>query len=317
MYAVPLNYVGTILVCTAKGWPIADVEWQKDGFSLSRESGIISEYSTVATSNSDMSVLARLTWTRKFRNSDEGEYECILRQRNTSLLKAVSQMIELKALTVTVHTVGDLPWTMCRSSINEHTVYFQIRIVGVECQTWMKSQKERIATQVHHELLSAVEYECNCAVDDRELQLTGVPQCSVRMDDAAVFHGVVQTNSLEKTRLIFCALSFWLESSAQLQIDGRLQAIDSSCPMEASETLNEECVPIETVIPSGNNVKEILAISGGIGGFMMIVILLITIVCCTGCYYQSRPRNMNSKCDGGISDTKEVSQGQGDHTYDQ
>lgn len=311
MYTVPLNYVGTILVCTAKGWPTPDVEWQKDGFSLSRESGIISEYNIVAT---DMSMLTRLMWTREFRNSDEGEYECILHQRNTSL-KAASQMIELKA--VTVHTVGDLPWTMCRSSVDEHVMYFQIRILGVECQTWMKSQKERIATQVQHELLSGVEYECNCAVDDRELQLIGMPQCSVQIDDAAVFHGVIQTNSLEKTRLIFCALSFWLESSAQLQIDGRFQAIDSNCPMEASETLNEECVPVETLTPSGNSVKEILAISGGIGGFIMIVILLITIVCCTGCYYQSRPRNMNSKCDGGVSDTKGVSLGQGDHTYDQ
>ena len=312
MYTVPLNYIGTILVCTARGWPIPDTEWQKNGFSLpTRESGIISEYNTVATSNS--AVLARLTWTREFRNSDEGEYECIVHQRNTSL-KAVSQKIELKAVTVTVHTVGDLPWTMCRSSINERTMYFQIRIVGVECQTWMKSQKERITTQVHHELLSVVEHECSCAVDDRELQLLGVPQCSVQMDNAAVFHGVIQTNSLEKTRLIFCALSFWLEGSAQLQIDGRFQAIDSSCSMEASEILSEECVPIETVTSSGNNVKEILTIAGGVGGFMMTVILLITIVCCTGCYYQ---RNMNSKCDGGVHNTKGVSQGEGNHTYDQ
>jgi hypothetical protein len=182
----------------------------------------------------------------------------------------------------------------------------------------MESQKERIATKVHQDLLLAVEYECNCAVDDRELKLVGVPQCSVQIEDAAVFRGIIQTNSLEKTRLIFCALSFWLEESAQLQIDDKFQAIDSSCPMEVSEALSEECVPpVEIVITSGNNnIKEILAIAGGMGGFVMIVILLITLVCCIGCYrYPRKFFIINGKCDGGVHDTKEVSQG--DHTYDQ
>ena len=314
VYTVPLNYVGTVLVCTAKGWPIPDVEWQKDGFSLLRESGIISESNIVASSGSDVSVLARLTWAREFKYLDEGEYQCIVRQRNTSL-RAASQSVELEAETVTTHTVADHPWIMCGSSITEHLVYFQIRIVGVDCHRWMKSQKEGIATHVHQELLDAVEFECSCSIDDKELQLVGVPQCSVQMDNAAMFHGLIQTNSLEKTRLIFCALSVWLEGSPWLQVDGRYQAVDSGCSIEASETLlTEECVPLGPMTPSasGTNVKETLVIAGGIGGIIMIVILLITIVCFIGCYCQLRTRNMKRQTDGGTNGVA-----QGDHTYDQ
>ena len=321
MYSVPLKYVGTVLVCAAEGWPSPDldVKWQKNGFTLLREHGIISEYSIDVrdTSNPDVSVQAELMWTREFGNSDEGVYECIVHQRNTSL-RAISQSIELKAVTAIAHTETDHPWTMCTSGINKRVMYFQIRIIGVDCLTWMKLQilKKHIATEVHEELLLAIEYECNCAIHERELQLAGAPQCSVQMEDAVVFHGIIQTNSLNKTRLIFCALSFWLEGSAQLQIDDRFLVIDSSCPLEASEDLSEECVsPEETVTPGGkNNVKEILVIAGGIGGFVMIVILLITVVCCIGCYYLFYTRK-NSKCNGGVNNTKEVAQG--DHTYDQ
>ena len=315
VYSVPLNYIGTVLVCAAEGWPSPDsvVKWRKNGFTLHRERDIISEYiiDVRGTSNSDVSVLAELTWTREFGDSDEGVYKCIVHQRNTSFW-GISQSIELKAVTATTHTETDHPWTMCTSSISKRVVYFQIRMVGVDCLTWMELQtlKEHIATEVHQELLLAIEYECDCAVDERELQLVGAPQCSVQMDDAAIFHGIIQTNSLDKTRLIFCALSFWLEGSAQLQIDGEFLVIDSSCPLEASETLSEECIPPAT--PSSNkNVKEVLVIAGGIGAFVMIVILLISVVCCIGCYYLLRTRK-NSKCKNG---TKEVAEG--DHTYDQ
>ena len=307
VYSIPLNYIGTVLVCAAEGWPSPDldVKWKKNGVTLHREREIISEW---GTSNSDVSVQAELTWTREFRNSDEGVYKCIMHQRNTTLW-GISQSIELKAVTATTHTETDRPWTMCTSSINKRVMYFQIRIVGVDCLTWMELQtlKEHIATEVHQELLLAVEYECNCAVDESELQLVGAPQCSVQMDDATVFHGIIQTNSLDKTRLIFCALSFWLEGSAQLQIDDEFLVIDSSCPLEASETLNEECIP--PVIPSSNNnVKEVLVIAGGIGGFVVIVILLISVVCCIGCFLLRTRKNSKNV-------TKEVAEG--DHTYDQ
>lgn len=298
---------------------MADIEWQKNGFILPKESDIISdsEYNATSTSNSDVTtVLGKLTWKREFRNSDEGEYECIVHQRNSTSLKAVSQTIELEAVTVTMHPVTDRPWTVCRSNVSERVMYFQIRTVGVDCHNWMEPLKELITTEVHHELLQAVEDECHCAVDDRELRLIGVPQCSIQMDDAAVFHGVIQTNSLEKTRLIYCALSVWLQRSGQIEIDGRFQAIDPSCSLEATDALSEECAPlVEEVTPSSeNNAKEIriLAIAGGIGGFITIVVLLITIVCCIGCYYQLRTRNLKSKRDEGVHGSKGV-----DHTYDQ
>lgn len=313
--------------------PDINVEWQKNGFILPKESGIISEYRTIATSISEsdgndvvFELLAELMWTREFRNSDEGVYECVVHQRNTSL-KVASQRIELEAVPVSMHTVTNRPWSACRSSIvDERVMYFQIRMFGVECQTWMKSRNlEHIATQVHHQLILTVKDECNCGVDDKELELVGMPLCSTWMGDAAMFHGVIQTNSPEKTGLLFCALSFWLERSAQLQIDGTFQTIDSSCPLKALETFSEECVPpvaIEAVTPimGNSNVKEIVAVAGGIGGFTLVVILLITVVCCIGCYYlyQLRTRNLSGKCDDGSVQygAKEIAQG-GDHTYDQ
>ena len=315
MYTVPPNHVGSILVCAANGWPIPDVEWQKDGFALPTDSGVISE-STVATSNSDASasvtVLARLTWTREFRSLDAGNYKCIMRQRNTSL-RAASQSVELKVETVTMYTVTDYPWYSC--GVSGRLVHFQIRIVGIDCQNWMMSQKEHISAQVHRELLSAVKSECTCVVGDNELQLIGVPQCSVQMDNAAVFYGRIETNSLAKTKLIFCALSWWQQTSPQLPIDGRFQAVDSSCSMEASPTQNEECAPLGPMAPK-MNIKEILAIAGGTGSFITVVILLITITCCIGCYCQSHTRKVNrSNRDGAVCATNRVTQG--NHTYDQ
>ena len=320
VYTVPPNYLGTVMVCTAMGWPTSDVKWHRDGFPLSNHSGIISEEVVTTTNLTDSVVLARLTWTREFKALDTGNYECVVRQRSTGL-RGISQSVELKTETMTETTVTDRPWNLC--GIRERSVYFQIRIVGVDCQDWKVPRKELTKAQVHQELLGIVRKECSCVVDDAELQVVGLMQCygSARTNNAAtVFRGLIQTNSLLKTKLIFCALSWWQQRSPRLLIDGRLRAVDSSCPMEASSTLSEQCVALEPMPTNDNTIKLIVAIAGGLGGFIMVVILLMTIIfCCIGCYCRSHARGSgNSKYydgDGRIHATNGVLQCE-EHTYD-
>ena len=321
VYNVPLNYVGTVMVCTAEGWPTSDVEWFRDGLPLSNDSGILSELVETTTNSTDSVVLARLTWTREFKTLDAGSYECVVHQRITGL-RGTSQSVQLKADTTTDTTATDRQWSLC--GVSERSVYFQIRIVGLDCQDWMKSLKELITAQVHKELLGIVRSECSCAIDDTELLVVGLMQCygSARTNNAsASFSGLIQTNSPLKTRLIFCALSWWQQRSPQLRINGRLQAVDSSCPMEASSTLraSERCVSSTPTTSSDNTMKLIVTIAGGLGGFIAVVILLITISCFVGCYCRSHAKKSgNSKYydgDGRIHATNRVLQC-GEHTYD-
>ena len=140
-YTVPLNYVGSTLVCEARGWPVPEVEWQKNGQTLTSYGGVVSEPNAMSAT-----VSARLTWTREFLDSDAGSYQCVVRKPNTDIA-VTSQTVQLKAGAVSTSE----PPLSC--SVQEQSVYFQIRVLGTDCENWDEAQKANTASEFRDELL--------------------------------------------------------------------------------------------------------------------------------------------------------------------
>ena len=303
VYTVPPNYVGSTLLCNVNGWPAPQVEWHKDGLPLSDDNGTVSEF--IATSTSRVS--ARLTWTREFSSFDTGSYECVVHKLNTTLPVA-SQSVELRAGTVTSITV------LSTCSVGELSMYFQIRVFGTDCQNWKESQKQLISAEIREQLLSVTRTECHCEVGDSELQMRGVPQCSAEVDEATVFRGLIETGSLKQTKQIFCALSSWLQRFPLLQVDGKFQAVDTSCSMEAVPTANRECAPPGGVITPKHDIdlKMTLMIAGTLTLVIVLVLLLVIVLCCIGCYCQ-RGKGKELRPNGNIPTIVNIEDE--DHTY--
>ena len=318
MYTFPPAYKGKALACRVFGsWPLPKVEWYKGGLPLSDESGIISTLDQEEVDDFfGVYITVELTWRREFSRVDAGNYQCVVCEENSSVILA-SQDVRIKPVSTTQPDEEVL--TPCH--VEERSVYFQIRILGTDCLNWNMSQKQQIAAEFHNKVLSAVRAECQCNVNDDKLRVIGVPECSVQVERAAVFHGVIETETNAKTEQIFCALYSWQVRSPLLLINGVFQAVDTSCAMEATLSASEEECFQTTAIPGNNNIKDILTIIGGMFGFVMVIILLITIVCCVGCYCCHREK---SKIVRDHTDSKEVQptttaqcQGDEEHTYDQ
>ena len=229
MYTIPLNYIGSVLVCTARGWPAPEVEWLKDGQPLQGSRGVLSESSTMVAT-----VSARLTWISEFAILDTGRYECVVRKPNTVVV-VTSQTVQLKA---GAETPSGTP-PSC--SVNEQSVFFQIRVFGTECASAILSP--HIAAEFHDELVNVIKTECNCQVTESELEMLGSPQCSSKVNGATVFRGKIETLSQSRTEQLFCALFSWQQKSPLILIDDHLRAVDNTCSLKASSSYDsEECV---------------------------------------------------------------------------
>ena len=269
-YMVPLGYEGIALVCTADGWPAPEVEWQKDGQTLLNGSGpgVVSESDTIAST-----VSARLIWSREFNSLDMGSYECAVRKPNM-LDTLDSRVVQVKiAPTVTVQA----PPVTC--SIDQTSVFFQIRVLGTDCTSWGGSLSSQIAADFRNEILSVVRTECGCQVDRSDLDVLGSPQCSSKVEGAAVFRGKIETTSQTRTESAYCALFSWQQKSPLIRINEQFHAVDSSCSLEASGSLDsEECVRPPTT-PS-SQLTTTLSIAGvTVSLILALVIVFITIFC--------------------------------------
>ena len=268
-YTVPLNYVGSTLVCVASGWPVPEVEWWKDGLALPTSDGVVSE-----TISMSATVAAELTWTRYFQSSDSGSYECVVRKPNTAV-PLRSQTVQLTARNTT-----DTEEPMA-CSINKQLVSFQIRVLGTNCQS------VQTVDEFRNELLSIVTTECACQINENELQVLGSPQCSSKVEEAVVFRGQIETDSLSRTEQIFCSLFSWQQRSPLIRIDNQFRAVDSSCSLEASGSVtSEECVAPS---PSGFGTTGIASIVVVAVVLIFYIVLLIVSLAC--CYYKRRKRN--------------------------
>lgn len=274
-YTVPLNYVGTTLVCAARGWPTPDVEWLKDGLPVPINDNVTSERVLVSAT-----VSAKLKWGRYFNSSDAGSYECIVRKPNT-VVAIASQTVHLKARNSTL--TG--PAVPC--SVQDQPINFQIRVLGTGCVSWDSEQSTQIATEFRDELLSIIQTQCNCQIGENELQILGSPRCSSKMNSAAVFRGKIESSSQTKSELLFCALSSWQQTSPIIRINSQFRAIDTSCPLESSGSLDgEECAPLATV---GFTEKETI-IGITVATFVVVVTLVVImlLICCLLRYCHKR-----------------------------
>ena len=282
-------------MCTVNGWPAPEVEWQKDGQRLSSSGSVVSESSTMVAT-----VSARLRWTREFLSSDEGSYECVVRKPNTAV-PVTSQVVQLKAGSTT--PIG--PTGPC--NVQGQSVFFQIRVFGTDCVNWGGSLSTHIATEFRNELLSVVRTECSCEVDESELEVLGSPQCSTAMNGAAVFRGQIRTTSEARTEEIFCSLLSWQQKSPLIRINDQFRAVDTSCSLRASGSLNsEECVaPTDPSADFGT--MEIAYAAGAAAVFLILILVIILLICCVCCYYCKRS---GSKGEFDVSAVEQT-----DHTY--
>ena len=276
-------------MCTAKGWPAPEVEWHKDGHSLTSDDGVVSEPSMMSAT-----VSARLTWTRGFTNSDAGNYECVVHKPNTEVA-LTSQTVYLNA----GPPAATLPPVSC--SIQEQSIDFQIRVLGTDCVSWNGVRSEDIA----NELLSVVRTECDCAVEENDLQLLGSAQCSSKIDGAAVFRGHIETSSQEKTEQIFCSLLSWQKKMPLIRINDLLRAVDTTCSLEVNNSPNSEECAVPTDSPSSFGTVEIAITVGAVAGIILVlvIVLIFILIGCCYCHHRSGSKDFGIDAEGS------------DHTY--
>ena len=264
-------------MCTADGWPAPEVEWLRDGEPISNNSGVVSESSNAVS----VTVSARLTWNRYFQSSDAASYECVVRKPNTTVPVA-SQAVQL----IAGNSTSVEPPPSC--SVQERSVYFQIRVLGTSCALWDDVQALGIAEELREDLVSVVRTECGCQVDQNDLEIIGLPQCSSKMNRAAVFHGHIETSSRVKTEWIFCAISSWLQKSPRIRISEQFREVDASCPFraESSPTVDGE----ECVVPTSSTELIAVASVAGAAVFILIVLILTLAVYCLAWYCYNRKR---------------------------
>ena len=316
MYTVPPNYVGAVLTCDVHGWPTVEAVWKKDGQSLHKGSGIVSEFIAIAPSSQDKTAI--LTWERGFTTEDQGTYVCAVHELNSSL-HIVSQSVEI--LIDTILTTRDEPHRQQAStpcSVERPREYFQLRVFGTDCLDWEATHRENIADRFQLELLREVSLECGCDIDRDELFIEGV-ECSLQVGGAAVFHGLIVTDSVARTQQIFCTFTSWKQMSPAVWLDGQLKYIDSTCSTKSTAefSTDRECTdPTSALMPGYNGIKEIIAASGSTCGFILVVALLIVIVSCVGCHHYRGARDCTKHCPGEARETDGMQTGDRD-TYDQ
>ena len=216
-------------------------------------------------------VSARLTWTREFKDSDAGDYECVIHKPNTEV-PLTSQIVRLNPGPPTP-TPPPMP-----CSVDQQSIYFQIRVLGTSCDSWEGVQGEDIA----NELRSVVRTECGCTVDDSSLEVTGSAQCSSKVNGAAVFRGRIEARSQQDTESIFCTLFSWQQKTPLIRVNDQLRTVDTSCSLRASNSPNsEECAAPEDSSSFGP-VEG--AITGAFVGTAVLVLVVVLIIVSVYCY---------------------------------
>ena len=228
------------------------------------------------SSTTSAAVSARLRWTRGFVNSDAGSYQCVVREPNTSV-ELEYRNVRLKAARPIHSPPSPLSCDTCESPL----IYFQIRVFPTDCERWEEQQGLEISSRLSEYLLSVVRTKCNCQVDKSELEVIGSPQCSSKVIGAAVFSGRIKAGLRTHSQRIYCVLFEWQRSGALVRINDHLRAVDDSCHLKVSSSNvnNEECIAV-TEIDNGVHLPTVGAITSGIVGGILLIILLEIVFCC-------------------------------------
>ena len=263
-YIVPLGYSGTVITCAAYGWPTPSIEWQRNGASLPGLSDSDTE------SNSAF-VSARLRWTNEFQEADAGTYTCVARANDTNSVQ--TKVVTLKA------GVGVSPTIVPEvCSTESRDVFFELRVLDSDCHTWGDGLSQHIAGNFLNDVMNAVTAECrDCVVSAENVVLLSSPTCSEEVMRAAVFRGMITTESRGQTEDIFCALKSWQESSPLVLINGDLLLVDQGCSVELESLESRECS--NTPIISMQLLPIVIGAAAG-GMTLLLVVVMVTCVCC-------------------------------------
>ena len=258
------------------------VEWHKNNAPLPSNDSVISESTTMSAM-----VSTTLTWMRGFQESDAGSYQCVVYRPNTDI-SVTSETVQLNARLQ--NTTAQPTPDPLQCSVQETSIHFQIRVFVTGCESWGEQQRAEIADDFRDELLSIVRTECNCIVEESNLQVSGSIQCSGKVAGAAVFRGQIQTNSQQETEQIFCSLFSWQQKSPLMRIKNRLWAVDSICSLEASGSSDsEECVtPLLQDSQTTFGVTEITAVITGMIICILVALLVLLVVAICIYYWRNK-----------------------------
>ena len=269
---MPSGFTGIVLTCSVFAWPPPYVEWLyesnplPDGVRISR---------TV-----DMgSVSAKLIFDVGFNSTYNGEYQCVVKETESSS----SSRVQNERLTET-GSVTSTPPPTC--SVTTSEVNFQIRILNTDCDSWTPAQRDSIGSAFPDELTRIIRMECSCDVSESYVETLATPVCSTKVDNGVVFRGTIRTTSASDTEEIFCALSDWQQTRPLVNINSQLFQVDTGCSLRVDSFSSPECVSTST--EPIEQTTLIIAIAVPTGVVVILALVLLVIFCAVCCCCTSR-----------------------------
>ena len=214
---------------------------------------------------------ARLRWTSQFQEADAGTYTCVVRVNDTDSVQ--TKVVTLEA------GVGVSPTIVPEvCSIGTRDVFFEIRVLDSACHTWGDGLRQHIAGNFLNDIMNAVTAECrDCIVSSENVVLLSGPTCSDQVMRAAVFRGMITTETQGQTEEVFCALKSWKENSPLVLINGDLLLVDQGCSLELESLDSEECsAPLTSV----QLLPIVIGVAAGAVALMLVVVVATCVCCC-------------------------------------
>ena len=283
-YLVPTGFTGVAITCGAFAWPPPFVEWLYEGDSLPE--GV---QSFTAGIDGTGSRSARLVFTTGFSSSLNGQYQCVVKESETSSSASVVRNFELTE----TETITPTAPPSCSASSSQ--VNFQLRVLDTDCSSWSNSLKDTIRSAFRDEIMLIAQMECNCTVSQSTIQITDLPTCSTKVENGVVFRGTIETSSVTETETVFCALAEWQQANPSININGQLFQVDPGCSLRLDSFSDQECVAVTTPSPI-DQITLILVIAVPVGGILLIILVLLLLIgLCVKCYGRSKRRSWNPR----------------------
>ena len=230
-----------------------------------------------------------------FRESDVGNYSCIVRSQDGSQMHI--EMVRLTLNLSPLPTDPSVPQCMTDSA----EVTFQLRVLDVNCSKIIRNVgREVIASDTRNELLTVVNAECASCLDmANNISISVTPSCSQDVEGAIVFRGSVTTGSAESTESVFCALDTWIRTSPLMRVNNVLHQVDSSCILSSGSSSTECTLPSTTTGETGGfdiSMTVWITTRAGVGGVLLFITLFL-IVIFSYCYFSKTRKTARYPCE--------------------
>ena len=267
-YLVPTGFTGVAITCGAFAWPPPFVEWLYEGDSLPE--GV---QSFTAGIDGTGSRSARLVFTTGFSSNYNGQYQCVVKERETSSSTSVVRNFELTETKTTI-----TPTAPPSCSANSSQVEFQLHVLDTNCSSWSNSFKETTRKMFHQSIVSVLQILSNYTLSQNTIQIKDLPTCSTKAENGVVFRGIIETSSVTETETVFCALAGWQRVNPSININNELLQVDSGYPLQPDSFSVSECVTETTSL-----LVPVIALSAISTVLLVLVVVLFTVCCITLC----------------------------------